>query len=65
MAHKRHVLDRLADAVEADRGMALSASDAATLADEIAELELAREIDALLFDRIICDLKGVTSKLTN
>jgi len=62
---RKHVLDRLADAVEAERALRLTADDAALLAEEFVELEEAREIDAILYDQKICELQGVTSKLTH
>ncbi len=49
MTARVHILDRLAAADEAGKGMLLSSSDVGDILEEIAELELMREIDAHLF----------------
>ena len=59
MKARVHILDRLADADEAGKGMRLSPSDVGDILEEIAELELMREIDAHLFRAYVTERLGI------
>lgn len=60
-----NILDRIASAEEQERGIALSAAEVADLADEIAEMELQRHLDAILFDKTIRALTGANPASVN
>jgi hypothetical protein len=59
----KHILDRLADAVEQGRGLVLTANDAEDILDEIGELELARELDVAIYERMLAELQGIARKV--
>lgn len=59
------ILDRLYAAEQDERGLRLSKTDVADLVEEIEELQLQRELDAIDFDRLVTKLTGEPSKILN
>jgi hypothetical protein len=59
MAEPKHILDRLDDAEQKGMGIVLSPTDVGDLQAEIGELELARELDAIMYEHVIAELQGI------
>jgi hypothetical protein len=59
MAEPKHILDRLDDAEQKGKGLVLSPTDVGDLQAEIGELELARELDAIVYEHVIAELQGI------
>lgn len=64
-ARDLEMLDKLADASNAGKGLRLTHTEVDDLLDTIAEMDLQREIDAILFHKVISQLTGEASSMIN